>query len=62
MGRILHFDKGSKKRMQKIRWTCTERTTLALLFFVLCVFCIMIALWDASHYALDSAVSKGSLR
>ena len=62
MGRIIHLDKGSKKRIQRIRWTLTERMTLALIFLVLAVFCILIGLWDASHYALDSAVSGVNLR
>jgi|HubBroStandDraft_5_1064220.scaffolds.fasta_scaffold23175_1 hypothetical protein len=62
MGRVIHLDKGSKKRIQRIRWTCTQRMTLALLFLVLGVFCILVGLWDAFHYVLDPAVSRGSFR
>ena len=62
MGRIIYLDKGSKKRMQRIRWTHTERMTLAVLFVILGVFCILVGLWDASSSALDSAISGVSLR
>lgn len=62
MGRVIHLDKGSKKRIQRIRWTPSEKMTLALLFLVLGVFCILVGLWDAFHAVFDSAVSRGSFR
>lgn len=62
MGRVIHLDKGSKKRIQRIRWTSTERMTLALLFLALGVFCILVGLWDAFHDVLDSTISRGAFR
>lgn len=62
MARVIDFDRGSKKRMQKIRWTLSEKATLLLLFLLLGVFCVLIGLWDASHHTVDSTESGVNLR
>jgi hypothetical protein len=62
VARVINFDRGSKKRMQRIRWTPCEKAAFILLFLSLGVFCVLIGLWDASSYAVDPTVSGANLR
>ena len=47
--RVINFDKGSKKQLQKIRWTRAEIVSLVLLTSILSVACIWAAFWYASN-------------
>jgi hypothetical protein len=48
---VINFDKGSKKQLQRIRWTRAEITSAVLLTFVMIVACIWAAFWYSSHYS-----------
>jgi hypothetical protein len=62
VARVINFDRGSKKRMQRIRWTLSEKAAFVLLFLFLGGFCVLIGLWDASNYVVDPTVSGANLR
>lgn len=49
MSRVITFDKGSKRRLQRIRWNAAEKTTLVLLFLLLAGLGVTLALWTASR-------------
>ncbi len=49
--KVITLDKGSKKKLQKIRWTRSEIASAALLTFVMIVACIWAAFWYSSHYS-----------
>jgi hypothetical protein len=49
--KVITFDKGSKKQLQRIRWTRSEITSAVLLTFVMIVACIWAAFWYSSHYS-----------
>jgi hypothetical protein len=49
MAKVIHFDKGSKRRLRLIRWTSLETTSAALLFALLVSLCVAAALWEAAH-------------
>jgi hypothetical protein len=47
--RVIDFNRGSKRRLRQIRWTWSERTSVALLFLSLLTLCILYVLWDLRH-------------
>jgi hypothetical protein len=49
--RVINFDKGSKRRLQGIRWNRIEIIWAALLSLIMIATCILAGLWFAS---LDS--------
>jgi hypothetical protein len=49
--KVITLDKGSKKKLQRIRWTRSEIASAVLLTFILSVACIWAAFWYASHYS-----------
>jgi hypothetical protein len=49
--KVITLDKGSKRKLQKIRWTRAEIVSAVLLTFILSLACIWAAFWYASHYS-----------
>ena len=51
MSRVITFDKGSKRRMNEIRWKLRE--VISAVFLALVVLClgVLLALWEVSHYS-----------
>ena len=49
--RVINFDKGRKKQLQRIRWTRSEIASAVLLTFILSVACIWAAFWYASNFS-----------
>jgi hypothetical protein len=51
MSRVITFDKGSKRRMRQIRWKLGEVISLVALSLIVLVLCILLVLWEGSHYS-----------
>ncbi len=49
MSRMINQDKGSKRRVRRIRWTRGELVTAVLLFLVLAGEAIIVTLWLMGH-------------
>jgi hypothetical protein len=49
VSRLMNQDKGSKRRVQRVRWTRGERVTALLLFLVLAMETIILTLWLMGH-------------
>jgi hypothetical protein len=49
VSRIINQDKGSKRRVRRIRWTRGEIVTAVLLLLVLAAEAILVALWVMGH-------------
>jgi hypothetical protein len=49
MSRAIYFDRGSKRRVRRIRWRPFEVVTALLFALGVTVFSIYIALWMMSH-------------
>jgi len=62
MSRVINLDKGSKGRIRRIRWTFAEKASAGVLSLVLIALCILIALWNASHYPDSSHKPQLELR
>jgi hypothetical protein len=43
------YNKGSKRRIQQVRWTAGEIISAALLLLAMAVLSVVLALWFASH-------------
>ena len=46
---MIHQDKGSKRRVRRIRWTRGEMVTAVLLFLVLATEAVIVTLWLMGH-------------
>jgi hypothetical protein len=49
VSRFINQDKGSKRRVRRIRWTQGEIVTAVLLFLVLTVEAVIVTLWLMGH-------------
>ena len=49
MSRMMNQDKGSKRRVRRVRWTRGELVTAFLLFLVLAMEAIIVTLWLMGH-------------
>lgn len=49
MSRMINQDKGSKRRVRRIRWTRGEMVTAVLLSLVLATEALMVTLWLMRH-------------
>ena len=49
MSRMMNQDKGSKRRVRRIRWTHGELVTAVLLLLVLATEAILVTLWLMGH-------------
>jgi type II secretory pathway component PulL len=54
MSRVITFDKGSKRRMKKIRWKLREVISIVILALVVLGLGVLLALWEVSHYSAPS--------
>jgi hypothetical protein len=51
--RVITFDRGSKRRIQEIRWKPIQIVSAILLVFIAIALCIVLAFWEASHYLVQ---------
>jgi hypothetical protein len=51
MSRVITFDRGSKRRMQEIRWKLSEVVSADTLALVVLGLCVLLALWEESYYS-----------
>jgi hypothetical protein len=49
VSRMMNQDKGSKRRVRRIRWTRGEIVTAGLLFLALAAEAIIVTLWLTGH-------------
>jgi hypothetical protein len=49
MARAMYFDRGSKRRVQRIRWKPLEVVTAILFAMVVTALSIYVALWMLGH-------------
>ncbi len=49
--KVITFDKGSKKQLQKIRWTRAEIVSAVLLAGLMIAVCFVALMWSLSHDA-----------
>jgi hypothetical protein len=49
VSRLAKQDKGSKRRVRRVRWTNGEIVTALLLFLVLAMETVVVALWLIGH-------------
>jgi hypothetical protein len=49
VSRMMSQDKGSKRRVRRVRWTRGEMVTAVLLLLVLAMEAIMVTLWLMGH-------------
>jgi hypothetical protein len=49
MSRAMYFEKGSKRRVRRIRWKSSEVVTALLFGLGVTAFSIYIAIWMMSH-------------
>jgi hypothetical protein len=49
VSRLVNQDKGSKRRVRRVRWTRGEIVTALLLFLVLAMETTMVTLWLIGH-------------
>jgi hypothetical protein len=49
VSRMMNRDKGSKRRVRRIRWTRGETVTAVLLLLVLVTEAILVTLWLMGH-------------
>ncbi len=50
MSRVINFDKGSKRRINQIRWRPADITSAVLLSLMLLVLGILFIYWEVSKY------------
>jgi len=58
MSRVINFDKGSKRRIQQIRWSRFEIFTAVLLCVIVLSLGLLFVLWEASHDSVQSWVHQ----
>lgn len=51
MSRVITFDKGSKRRMNQIRWKLREIISLIAVSLIVLGLGVLLALWEVSHYS-----------
>lgn len=49
----INFNKGSKRRMERIRWKLNEVISAVVVSRVILVFCAIIAWWKLSHDSVE---------
>jgi hypothetical protein len=48
--RIITFDRGSKRRIQEVRWKPLQILSAILLLLLAIALCIVLSFWEVSHY------------
>jgi hypothetical protein len=51
MSRVITFDKGSKRRMNEIRWKLREVISLVILALLVVGLGVLCTVWEVSHYS-----------
>lgn len=51
MSRVITLDKGSKRRMNQIRWKLREVISAVFLSLIVLGLCALVAFWEVSHYS-----------
>lgn len=46
---VINFDKGSKRKIQQIRWRPLEIISLVLFLLITLTICVIVGLWEISH-------------
>jgi hypothetical protein len=60
--KVITFDKGSKKKLQTIRWKGIEIASAFFLSIFLMAACVLVALWYASHDRDESQTPSLKIR
>jgi Co/Zn/Cd efflux system component len=60
--KVITFDKGSKKKLQTIRWKRIEIASAFFLSIFLMAACVLVALWYASHDRDESQTPSLKIR
>jgi hypothetical protein len=60
--KVITFDKGSKKKIQRIRWTRMELVSAVVLSIFLMAACVLVVLWYASHDRDESQIPSLEIR
>ena len=53
MSRVITFDKGSKRRINQIRWKLREVISVFALTLIVLGLCVLLGLWEVSHYSAE---------
>lgn len=56
MSRVITFDKGSKRRMNQIRWKLREVISVFALTLIVLGLCVLLGLWEVSHYSAEPKI------
>jgi Co/Zn/Cd efflux system component len=59
---VINFDKGSKRKLQTIRWKRIEIVSAVSLSIFLMAACVLVALWYASHDRDESQTPSLEIR
>jgi hypothetical protein len=51
MSRVITFDKGSKRRMNQIRWEFHQVLGAVLISLVILGLCALLEIWEVSRYS-----------
>jgi preprotein translocase subunit SecE len=54
MSRVITFDKGSKRRIKRIRWSTREAVSIVFLSLVITLLGALLAVWEVDHYREES--------
>lgn len=58
MSRVITLDKGSKRRMKKIRWKIREVISAVFLSLIVLGLCVLLAVWELSHYSAEPKTQR----
>jgi len=63
MPKIVTLDKGSKRRLKRIRWTAGEILSLALFSLLMIAVCGLALLWELHHeHSLSEPTKEHQIR
>jgi hypothetical protein len=54
MPRVITFDRGSKRRLKKIRWKIREIVSAVLLSLILSLLGVLYAVWEVSQSSVET--------
>ena len=54
MPRVITFDRGSKRRLKKIRWKIHEIVSAVLLSLILSLLGVLYAVWEVSQSSVET--------
>jgi hypothetical protein len=53
VSRVITFDKGSKRRINEIRWKLREIISAVALSLIVLGLGVLLAIWEVSHYSAE---------